>query len=58
MDKYTAYKAKIGVTKENQSISLDAVSAFLVFGQEKENSDFANSVLPVTAYLVESSLSR
>lgn len=32
---------------------MDVVSTFSVFGQEKENSDFANSVLPVTAYLVE-----
>ena len=53
MDKYTAYKAETGVTKENQSISLDVVSASSVFGQENENSDFANSVVHVTAYLVE-----
>jgi NTP pyrophosphatase (non-canonical NTP hydrolase) len=53
MDKYTAYKAETGVTKGNQSISLDVVSASSVFGQEKENGDFANSVIPVTAYLVE-----
>lgn len=53
IDKYTTYKAETGITKENQSISFDIVSAFSVLGQEKENSDFANSVLPVTAYLVE-----
>jgi NTP pyrophosphatase (non-canonical NTP hydrolase) len=53
VDKYTAYRAETGVTKENQSISLDDVSASSVFGQENEKGDFANSVLPLTAYLVE-----
>jgi dCTP diphosphatase len=54
VDKYTAYKAETGVTKQNQSMCLDVVSASLIFGQEKENSaGFANSVLPVMERLVE-----
>ena len=32
---------------------MDVVSAFSVLHQQEENSDFANSVLPITAYLVE-----
>ena len=64
MDKYTTYKAQTGITKENQSISLDVLSVYTeenhslisassIFGQQTQNCDFANSVLPLTAYLVE-----
>jgi NTP pyrophosphatase (non-canonical NTP hydrolase) len=54
MDKYTTYKARTdGITKGNQSISLDDVSPSLDFGHEKENRDFATLVVPTTAYLVE-----
>jgi NTP pyrophosphatase (non-canonical NTP hydrolase) len=53
MDKYTTYRAETGVTKENQSISLDVVSVSSIFGQETDNCDFADSVLPLTACSVE-----
>jgi NTP pyrophosphatase (non-canonical NTP hydrolase) len=53
MDKYTTYHAETGVTKENQSISLNAVSVSLDFDEGKKNSDFCNLVLSVTASLVE-----
>ena len=53
MDKCTTYKAETGVTKGNQSICLDEVSASLDFGRGQENRNIADSVIPITAYLVE-----
>ena len=40
MDKYTTYHAETGVTKENQSISLNAVSVSLDFGEGKKTVTF------------------
>lgn len=53
MDKYTRYKVNTGVTKENQSISMDDITASSVPGEKKENGNFANSVLLITAHSVE-----
>jgi dCTP diphosphatase len=51
--KYTTYKVDTGITKENQSISLDDITSFSVPGEENENGDFANSVVFITAHSVE-----
>jgi NTP pyrophosphatase (non-canonical NTP hydrolase) len=53
VDKYTRYKVNTGVTKENQSISMDDITASSVPGEKKENGNFANSVLLITAHSVE-----
>jgi NTP pyrophosphatase (non-canonical NTP hydrolase) len=53
VDKYTRYKVNTGVTKENQSISMDDITASSVPGEKKENGNLANSVLLITAHSVE-----